>query len=393
MSQPAAADPLPGRLVSLRLALFYAALFLFIGINLPFWPFWLTAQGLGPAEIGALMAAALWIRVVANPLLARLADRRGETRRPLALLLLLAVAGYGLFTLTEGFWQIFAVTLLASAAMSAVMPLGDSLTMHAALRRRVDYGRVRLWGSLAFIAAASGGGLVFAGRAPGLVLDGLIVALALTFAAALLLPDWRRPPTERGGGFLTLLANRRFLVFLAAASLVQASHSVLYAFGTLHWQAAGYTKGSIGWLWAEGVVAEILLFAAGSALLKRIDGPRLLAVAGAAAALRWVVLGLTTSLPVLAAVQVLHGLSFGAAHLAAMDFIARAAPPGLAATAQSLYSAVALGGVFGVTMLLAGRLYAVQGGHAFFAMAAMALAGMGLALLLAARGRNREATS
>ena len=337
MSQPAAADPLPGRLVSLRLALFYAALFLFIGINLPFWPFWLTAQGLGPAEIGALMAAALWIRVVANPLLARLADRRGETRRPLALLLLLAVAGYGLFTLTEGFWQIFAVTLLASAAMSAVMPLGDSLTMHAALRRRVDYGRVRLWGSLAFIAAASGGGLVFAGRAPGLVLDGLIVALALTFAAALLLPDWRRPPPPPGGRPPPQHPTPPLRGLVAGPTQVEATHSVLYAFGTLHWQAAGYTKGSIGWLWAEGVVAEILLFAAGSALLKRIDGPRLLAVAGAAAALRWVVLGLTTSLPVLAAVQVLHGLSFGAHHAAAVDLIARPAPPRRAAPPPTHY--------------------------------------------------------
>jgi PPP family 3-phenylpropionic acid transporter len=123
-------------------------------------------------------------------------------------------------------------------------------------------------------------------------------------------------------------------------------------------------------------------------------------LAGAAAVLRWLVLGATTDLPVLMAVQVLHGLTFGAAHLAAMDVIGRTAPPGLAATAQSLYSAIATGAVFGLTMLFAGELYAAQGGGAFYVMAAMAMGGMLLAALLVQRGRttagpqagNRDAT-
>jgi PPP family 3-phenylpropionic acid transporter len=380
---------LPGRLVSLRLALFYIAFFLFIGVNMPFWPAWLKARGMGPEEIGSLMAAALWIRVISNPLLARLADRRGETRRPLVVLLLLALGAYGLFAVAEGYWALLGVTLLGSIVLSAILPLSDSLTMHAALRRRVDYGRVRLWGSLSFILASFGGGLVLAGRPADLILYGLLLALALSAAAAFALPDWRRAPAPRSGaGLMTLLADRRFMLFLLAASLVQASHSVLYAFGTLHWQAAGHAKDTIGWLWAEGVIAEVLLFAVGTALLRRIEGTRLLMFAGAAAAVRWVALGFSTELPVLMAVQVLHGLTFGAAHLAAMDVIARSAPPGLAATAQSLYSAIATGAVFGLTMLFAGALYAAHGGGAFYVMAAMAMGGMLLAALLVQRGRT-----
>jgi len=379
---------LPGRFVSLRLALFYVAFFLFIGINMPFWPAWLAARGMVPQEIGSLMAAALWIRVIANPLLARLADRRGETRRPLAVLLLLALACYGLYAVAEGYWALLGVTLLGSILLSAILPLSDSLAVHAALRRRIDYGRVRLWGSLSFILASFGGGLVLAGRPPDLILYGLLLALVLSTAAAFALPDWRRAPAERSGaGLLTLVADRRFMLFLAAASLVQASHSVLYAFGTLHWQAAGHAKDTIGWLWAEGVIAEILLFAVGTALLRRIEGTRLLMFAGAAGVVRWIALGASTDLPVLACVQVLHGLTFGAAHLAAMDVIGRSAPPGLAATAQSLYSAIATGAVFGLTMLFAGQLYAAQGGAAFYAMAAMAMGGMLLAALLVQRGR------
>lgn len=378
------------RLLPARLSFFYVALFLFIGINMPFWPLWLTARGLDAGEIGAVLAAALWIKVAANPVLARFADRSGETRRPLALMLVVAIACYGAFALVEGFWPILGVTLLAASAMSAVMPLGDSLAMHASMIGRVQYGRVRLWGSVAFIVAASGGGVVLVGRPPSLVLDSLIAALALTFVAALLLPDWRRPPASAGRrDVLALVSDRRFVLFLLAASLIQASHSVLYGFGTLHWQAAGHAPAAIGWLWAEGVIVEVLIFAVGAALLRRIDGPRLLLLSGLCGVARWIAFGFSTAFPVLAAGQVLHAVTFGAAHLAAMDFIARAAPPGLAATAQGLYSAVALGAVFGITMACSGRLYAELAGGAFFVMAAMAAAGTAVALLVVRLTRRR----
>jgi len=50
------------RLISPRIAFFYAAIFLVIGVQLPFWPVWLAARSLGAVEIGALMAIGQWLR-------------------------------------------------------------------------------------------------------------------------------------------------------------------------------------------------------------------------------------------------------------------------------------------------------------------------------------------
>ena len=382
---PANLPPAPA-FVALRLSLFYVAFFLVIGVLMPFWPVWLKAKGLDAAEIGVVLALGPWVRVVGNPLIARLVDRSGETRRPLILLALASLASFSLFAVAEGFWALSGVAALSGLWLSAIMPLGDGLTLRLALARRLDYGRVRLWGSLAFIAAASLGGWALAGRPPDRILDLLLVGLALIVAAAVALPEWRRPGAEPSSvGVLSLLADRRMILFLAAASVIQGSHSVLYGFGTLHWQAAGHSKDVVGWLWAEGVIAEVLLFAAGAAALRRLGAARLLALAGIAGLMRWTLTGLSTDLPVLAAVQLLHGLTFGAAHLAAMDFLARTAPPGLAVTAQGLYAATATGAAFGATMLLAGTLYAAFAGGAFFAMAALALVGAAIAASLAPR--------
>src|SRR3990172_2868881 len=160
---------------------------------MPFWPLWLEAKGLDAAEIGVVLALGPWVRVVGNPLIARLADRRGETRRPLILLALASLASFSLFAVAEGFWALVGVAALSGLWLSAIMPLGDGLTLHLALARRLDYGRVRLCGSLAFVVAASLGGWGLAGRPPDRILDLLLVGLALTAAAAMALPEWRRP--------------------------------------------------------------------------------------------------------------------------------------------------------------------------------------------------------
>ena len=78
--------------------------------------------------------------------------------------------------------------------------------------------------------------------------------------------------------------------------------------------------------------------------------------------------------------QCLHGLSFGATHLGTLGFIGRAAPAGLAATAQG-YIAVSLGVVMAAATGLSGLLYGRFGGAAYGAMAIVAVAGLAAAVV------------
>ena len=70
------------RLLGARLALFYAAYFAAVGIHLPFWPVWLEWRGLDVTEIGYVLAAAFWPRIVTNLLIPSTAERLGETPPP-----------------------------------------------------------------------------------------------------------------------------------------------------------------------------------------------------------------------------------------------------------------------------------------------------------------------
>ncbi len=369
--------------MAFRLSFFFAAVFLVIGIMLPFWPIWLKSRGLTEVEIGLLLAAGMWVRAFTNPLLAQLADRQGRPDQLLIALGWAALIGHLLYIPFHGFWPLFFVSIIAYMLFSPLMSLGDSVTMLKVREGALDYGRVRLWGSLTFIVAATLGGYVIEGRPVDLVLWLVIGTLVLTVIACHLMPAAHTAGTKRFFAPLREIArNRNLIVFMLAAGLLQASHGVYYGFATLHWQAAGLSAGVIGALWAEGVIAEIILFAYAARFVKLLGPIGLLWLAAIAGLIRWSVLGTTEALPILIAVQGLHAFTFGAAHIAAVHYIAAAVPPSHGATAQSLYSSTAQGCIMAASMLASGWLYGHFGGSAFFAMAVVSVAGGLLAVPL-----------
>ena len=370
-------------LASFRLAFFYAAIFSLGGVQLPFWPAWLAGRGLSAGEIGVLLALGQWIKLAANPLAGIAADRSAAPRRVMLALGLGVLAGCALLLPARGFVLLLLAGTLTAACSSALLPLGDHIALAATYAGRLDYGRVRLWGSLGFILATLLAGRLIEAQGVEAVAPLLIGAAVLIAVGCAGLPAGRiAASTERSSSW-RWLARPSFLAFLAAAALIQGSHAVYYGFGTLHWQRLGIADGTIALLWVEGVVAEIALFYWGAPLLRRL-GPRgLLALGGGAGVVRWTLTGFATGAPALALLQLLHGLTFGATHLGAMHFLGRSQPDGRAATAQALYaSAVGIGQ--GLLMLLAGVLYGALGGRAFLAMAAVAAAGAALALLATA---------
>lgn len=91
-------------------------------------------------------------------------------------------------------------------------------------------------------------------------------------------------------------------------------------------------------------MAEVAaFFMLGPWLIARLGPVRCAGLSALAGVLRWGVMGATTWMPALVGVQPLHGLTFALLHLVAMGIIAKSVPERLAATAQTVYGALALG--------------------------------------------------
>jgi MFS transporter, PPP family, 3-phenylpropionic acid transporter len=370
-----------------RLSGFYAAAFLVTGAQLPFWPVWLAARGLGANEIAGIFAAAIWAKVIATPAIGALADRVGH-RRMMGVLAATALTAYLGMWPAFGFWPLLGLNLVALTAQSALMPLGDTIALALSRTGRLEYGRVRVWGSVSFIFASLAGGAVLARSSGERVLPLVLGASSVLMLACRGIPSadvCQRPEaigTIGSAGLRRLAGNPRFWGFVAAASALQASHQLYYAFGSLYWRSLGFSDATIGWLWAEGVLAEILLFWHGRRLLRRLGPAGLMALGGFAGVIRWGLAGLVVSLPAVAALQSLHALTFGASYLGAMHFLSRTVPPSAQASAQTVFTAASSGAGGGLVMAAAGALYAGWGGHAYLFMALLSAAGLGGALRL-----------
>ena len=377
---------------SVRIAAFFSALFLAIGIYLPFFPVWLKAQGLSDAEV-ALVLATPMVRIFAGPALSFLSDRFDDRRMAIVALCLITLAGFALLLAVHGFWAIFLVCLAIGIVWTSILPIAETIAVGGSLDLGIDYGRLRLWGSLTFIAGSLGAGVVVGRLSGDAVLSMLIAALVLVVLAAVALPDTSTDKTAvsepaaklRLADVRALFTGGMFPVFLVAAGLTQATHALYYAFGTIHWQGVGIGDGTIGILWSIGVLAEIMLFAFSGRVLAWVGPARLLIIGASAAIARWSIMALEPGLAVLVITQVLHAATYGATHLGTMHFIARAVPRRLQATAQGIYSALAAGILMSGLIACSGPVYQHLAGQAYLVMAGIAAISLCFAVYLRMR--------
>lgn len=363
------------------LALGYFTYFFSYGIFLPFWGVWLKGVGLGPEAIGLLLGAGLVARFLGSLLLAPVVKDPSKLVQALRLLALLTLIFAVAFWLgTSAAWLLL-VMVGFNFFFSPLVPLTDALAGTWQQQITMDYGRVRLWGSLAFvIGSALTGELVtlFGHQAILLVLTaGIAAMLGGMLLRPSVLPHGDVMAQESAGwqAWRQLLGeNWRFF---ACVTLLQGAHAAYYGFSSIYWQSEGYSSSAIGYLWSLGVVAEIVIFALSDRLFRRWSVRDLLLLSCLSGVVRWMLMGWTSALPWLLVMQILHCGSFTVCHLAAMRYIS-ARHGREVIRLQAVYSAVAMGGGIAVMTMLSGYLYQHLENGLFWVMALVALPALAL---------------
>lgn len=386
------------RSFAVRVAAFYAALFVVYGVQIPFLPLWLSFNGLTEGQVAIVTAVPFLLRLGVTPACAIAADRIGDQRRIVIWLSWLGFASALILSQATGFAAILLLYALFALATATIMPLTEAIAVQGVRRHQLDYGRMRLWGSLSFIAV---------GLLVGLLKDrvGLEAAIwtlvAGTLATAIVahsLPPAAPGPKGDDTGdegapqylfdrlaLWRLFGSASFALFMIAASVTQAAHAMFYTFGAMHWQSLGISGTATGALWATAVIAEVALFAFAGPWLRHFEPAHLLAIGSAAAVVRWLAMSFDPPVSLLVPLQMLHALTYGATHLGAIEYIRRNVPHEAAGTAQALYATLAAGLVMGIVTLASGPLYKAFQGSAFASMAVLSALALVAALALSAR--------
>ncbi len=372
-----------------RIALMFAAMFFVTGVSTPFLPVWFASCGFTVAEIGLLSTVPPLVRSFIAPGIGFAADRTHAHRELIIGLTATSMVAWVMLSQSSGFAIALAAMLLVSLANTAA-PLVETVAMAGVRSHGHDYGRMRLWGSAAFVVANLLAGSLAARYGAVAIIAALVGGAVMASAVSLWMPRMIRPDLLTPRKQLTFADARALLhvpdmwKVLLAAGTVQGAHGMFYAYGTLHWQAQGFNPGWFGALWALGLMTEIALFWWAKQALQRIGACELMIFGAGLSVLRWVIMAFDPPLTVLVPLQICHGLTFGASHLGAMHVLSKLAPVDRAATAQALYALVSTLGIFVATAISA-RLYPTVGGQVYLAMAAMATIGLVAAIAIQRR--------
>ncbi len=357
-----------------RLSGFYFSYFAFIGAFAPYFALYLQSLGYSAAQIGLLLAVNPVARIFGPNFWGWLSD---HYRARAGLIRFTAVGTTVTFTavfFNHGFGWMLAALLLLNVFWCGVLPLAESATLSLVGSSVGAYGRIRLWGSVGFVAVVIAAGYALDYFGVRALAPMVLVALVLMAASTFLLPRDRAPAQHaEHASILTILARPDVLALMAGFFLMQVAHGPYNAFYSIHLVEAGYSKTAVGWLWSLGVIAEIGLFVLLPRLLRVYSLNQILLFSFGCTFVRLLMIAWGVgSLPVLLAAQLLHAITFGAFHAAGVAMMHQIFRGRNQARGQAIYTSLGygLGGTLGI--LMAGYSWETLGSQWTFTIAATA---------------------
>lgn len=327
-----------------RLAGFYFFYFAYLGAFAPFFSLYLKEAGISAVEIGVLMAAPQLTRIVAPHLWGWLADRSASRVNVVRLTGLAGTVCFlGVFAGTQ-FALLFAVLLAMTFFWSAALPLIEATTLSHLGDETARYGRIRVWGSVGFIAAVVAGGYVLdwlsVNAVPWMVLAMMLGMLVLAWR----LPDAPATHSAESPPIWHVIRRPEAIALIAAGALMAAAHGPYYTFYSIHVVNHGYSKAVTGWLWAVGVICEMAIFIWMPLLYRAFTLRQILIASFALATLRFLIIGWAAdSALLLLFAQALHAATFGSFHAASIGVIHRLFRGRHQARGQAIYGSLAYG--------------------------------------------------
>lgn len=338
-----------------RVSALYFLMFMFIGIWAPFAAPYFAALGLTGPQMGALGAVVPIASAFVPPLWGGLADRIGETTRPLAVAMWGSALALVPLFFTTSFVPLLLVLVVFGVFRTGTVPLVDSVTLTLIERQGGQYGAIRAWGSIGFVVASVVVAVLADAGLEHAVIAGIVVTQLAAAAGTLGLPRIPRDRSSRLGADLReLLARPLFKRFLLASVLTQLGTFGPLFFYPAHMRDMGLSNVAVGAFWWIGVGAEVLLFRGAARLTGRLGLGTLWMLSPLASIVRWAILMATDDPALILASQVLHALAFAGLYYASVTWLAGAVPLRLRASGQALFAALAFGVGGGASTLVSG---------------------------------------
>jgi len=356
-----------------RLSGFYWFYFASLGVIVPYWSLYLQSLAFDAKEISELMAILMATKIIAPYIWSWIADHTGHCMKIIRLgSVVSAIMFIGVFV-HSSFWWLALVMLLFSFFWNATLPQFEANTMNFLGEDTHRYSVVRLWGSLGFVVAVIVIGSLLDDVGYQLVPISIFVLYIFISVFSFMVKDAKHEISNtQDGSIFTALKEPHIIALLLICFLMQMSHGPYYTFYSIYLKQFAYSSTTLGWLWALGVISEIILFLFMQQLMPKY-GPRLLMIAALLlTSIRWLMIGFfVENLSMMIVAQCLHAASFGLYHAVAIELFHRNFKGKLQGRGQALYSAVSFGAGGAIGALISGAYWDVYSPQIIFSVASL----------------------
>ena len=344
---------------------------------LPFLILYYERLNFSGSQIGLLTGIGPLVTLASAPLWTNLADVTRRHRLVVSGIILLSAASLTVMPFLTSFWPVLAAAVLLSACFIPVTSFFDSATMFMLGGRQELYGRVRLGGTFGYGVMGYLAGLLIQRYDIRLALWAAAVLLLLTFVIAQVLRYGAlKPGPAQPGSVRTLLADRRWLPFLALAFAGGLATLVSTNYLFAYMKELNASEASMGLAITLSTVAEVPVLFFGNRLITRFRSGPLLMAAMVITGARLLLFFFAVSPNLVLALQLLSGLTFPLMWLSGVAYAHEHAPAGLAATAQGLFGAMVYGFGSAVGGFAGGPLFAAIGGRATYIVFGLVILGI-----------------
>ena len=356
-----------------RLSGFYWFYFASLGVVVPFWSLYLQSLAFNAKEISELMAILMGTKIVAPYIWSWIADHTGHCMKIIRLGSVMSVIMFAGVFISSNFWWLALVMLLFSFFWNATLPQFEANTMNYLGADTHKYSVVRLWGSLGFVVAVIVIGSLLDDFDYQLVPVSIFVLYVFITVFSYMVKDAKQEVSITQNTFiLVALKKPHVIALLSICFLMQMSHGPYYTFYSIYLKEFAYSSTTLGWLWALGVIAEIVLFIFMHRLMPKYSPRFLMVFALLLTSIRWLIIGFfVENLTMIIIAQCLHAASFGLYHAVAIELIHRNFKGKLQGRGQAVYSAVSFGAGGAIGALISGAYWEVYSPQLIFSVAAL----------------------
>jgi MFS transporter, PPP family, 3-phenylpropionic acid transporter len=360
----------------------YLGYYMAIGALVPFINLYYERLGLTGGQIGLLAALPVLITASTAMMWGWLADAFEAHRTILRMALIIAPLSMVVLSFAQNFALLLALVAVYAFFFSAVLPLIDSAAIDTAKKHKRSYGDLRVWGTIGWSISTWLIGKLIENHNMRWMFYGYAAFMGLTLLISLFQPaqpqNQVRTPVRHG--LRDMLARPKLLLFLLSMFLTAITGSAVSQYMGIFLDRIGGTEGIIGLAASVAALSEIPVMFASRAIMKRIGAAGLLITAFAVYSVRWLLLSFAPSPMFVLALQLMHGLSFGAFLIGGVTYMHEHVPSGLRTTSQALFNSIVFGLASVAGSLLGGLLYDRIGFPSFFRLLSI-VAAVGLLLL------------